>query len=127
MNQQTITFEQAMRPIREGEQDLIAEVSDKIKVNIGEESAAMFMQHHIVAPAIGINPVFQRVSINRWLRMIVLSYREIDDICVTGVISYIIDDGNDVDWLTLLDDLIIPFLREHNVIHRVHEHLLSIN
>lgn len=111
-----------------GERNLVMEVADLLANNIDKETSDLFLNNKIIKNIIDLNQVVQRVNINRFFRLFVLSYREVSNdpkIDVSGVNMYVIDDGEVEDWMSLVVDLIIPFFKSEDVIRKVDTYITN--
>lgn len=97
------------------DRNLVIEVADKIKYNISEDDKNIFMSIGEIAGVIDLNSTFQRATINRVFRNMLFMFRSVNKVNITDVSLYVIDDGDDDDWLMVLDDYVIPFFRTNNV------------
>ena len=85
--------------------------------NIGYvEGANSFKSHPMVATVWEIDPHSQRVILNRYFSLALLTFRGLKNVPVHNVIDMLIQDGTLDDWFKVFAVYVAPFLKEHKIL-----------
>jgi len=103
-------------PIEPDEVNLVDLIAEHIKQAMGDESSLIFLNDEEIAAVHQINPVVQRITINKYINSILLIFTSITNINVNDILQFTSNDGLNEDWITLIKEFIMPFFTEHNVI-----------
>lgn len=102
----------------EGEIDLVALAARDLEAYYCKEAAALFLANVDINTVKPLNPLSQRVIINRWLNNCLLSYRSrVENPTVNEILLYVINDGTHDNWLELLQLVVFPFFKLNNVLN----------
>jgi len=66
-----------------------------------------------------LNPVSQRVIINRVLTTALLKLRTLEETVVIHMVPLLANDGLLEDWITLMKEFVIPFIANNKVLTKV--------
>jgi len=100
-----------------GEPDLVAIVARDIATTYGEVASAMFLNDGEISTVKELNPVSQRVIINKWFTTNLLIYRShTDNKDVAEIMMHVINDGTVDQWFEHLRDVVILFFKKNNVL-----------
>jgi len=103
-------------PRQKGEIDFVTHIAEMIQHHVGATEAGCFAGHALVMTVLDKNSLVQRMNISRYLRELLLVFRAKQNVTpVIEVMPYISDDVDNDQWLSLLIEIIMPFLRTENV------------
>jgi len=63
-----------------------------------------------------LNQMVQRVVINRYLTNKLLIFRTRSNVNINGILPLLANDGLNEDWLTVVREFVIPFIKDHRVL-----------
>ena len=91
--------------------DLVGILTENI-IALGGTPAVVANFHAGVVSAqiIGANPVVQRILLNRYLTNKLLVHRSVVGTNVTEILPFMASDGYVEDWLTLMKEIVLPFV-----------------
>jgi hypothetical protein len=105
-------------PRIEGEKDLVGLIVRDLEAYYCKLAKDVFISNRDIISIIPLNPISQRVIINRWFNAELLKYRSrVDDLDVVTVLRYVIDDGTIDDWLESMQVIVIPFFKLKNILN----------
>jgi len=100
-----------------GEPDLVAIVARDIATTYGDVASAMFLNDSEISSVKELNPVSQRIIINKWFTSSLLIYRShTDNKDVAEIMMHVINDGTVDQWFEHLRDVVILFFKKNNVL-----------
>jgi len=97
--------------------DLLLEVTKIMVRKCGKLGASYFRTNPEILIIEELNPASQRIIINRVLNQALLLFRAHNNINISEVMIYLINDGLNDEWLSLMEDVVLPFFAEHNILH----------
>lgn len=101
--------------------NLVELMASYIEMGVGESEAAMFKSTPSIVGVMDNLPTVQRITINRFFTNILMRFRSKKEVDVNNIIPYLIQDGDIKDWFTLINEFVLPFFKEHNVINVVND------
>lgn len=102
----------------EGEPDLVVLMNRDLTNYYTAAASKVFMADTEIISVSSLNPISQRIIINKWFTNSILKYRaQNTDKDVGEILMYIINDGTVDDWLELMQKVVIPFFKEKNVLN----------
>lgn len=105
-------------PRIEGEKDLVGLIVRDLEAYYSKVAKDVFIADKNIISIMPLNPISQRVIINRWFNGELLKYRNrVNDLDVITVLRYVIDDGTVEDWLEHMQIIVIPFFKLKNVLN----------
>lgn len=108
------------RKRQHGEIDLVFELGRRFKKFLGEEDMNHFLKDSTVTSIYLTCPEGQRIILSQWLNSLLLRYSSLRKADINEVLRAIIIDGDVNDWLALVDDYVIPYIVNNNVIKEVY-------
>ena len=120
MNVNTETAKLFYQPLKPGELNLVDLVAAHIKEGVNIETSNIFISDNNIAGVFKLNQISQRVVINRYLINRLLIFRALANVNVNNVLPFLANDGLTEDWITVISEFVVPFLKEHKVLHVVH-------
>jgi len=99
--------------------NLVSIVYDHIVVLYSKEAANKFAADKMIKDIAAAEEPMQRMIINRYIVRILLVYRSLKNVDVSGIITMATAEGVTEDWLTILRMVVIPFLSKQDVINTV--------
>jgi len=104
-------------PRVEGEPDLVAIINKELCTIYGDVAGAMFVNSADIVNIKDLNPISQRIIINRWFTTALFIYRSINnDKDVNEILLHIINDGTVNEWKDQLTLVVIEFFKIRNVL-----------
>jgi hypothetical protein len=101
----------------EGEPDLVAMINKELISIIGTDAGVKFMNNPDIKGIVDLNPISQRIIINRWFNNTLLTYRATNtNKDVSEILVYIINDGTIDDWFKYIYSIVIVFMKNNNVL-----------
>ena len=101
----------------DGEVNLVDLIGRDFITAYNATASAAFMNSLEIIQVTPLNPLSQRIIINRWFINKLLIYRAFNnDVEVGEVMSYVINDGTIDDWHDLLFTVVIPFFKIKDVL-----------
>jgi len=83
------------------------------------DEAQAFLSIPEIQNVMNLNPVSQRVIINRVLTTVLLKLRAMEETVVIHMVPLLANDGLLEDWITLMKEFVIPFLVSNKVLTKV--------
>lgn len=85
--------------------------------NIGYiDGAISFKSHPMVATVWDVDPHTQRVILNRYFNLALLTFRGLQNVPVHNVLDMLIQDGTLDDWFKVFAIYVAPFLKEYKIL-----------
>ena len=101
----------------DGEPDLVGIINKELCTIYNNAAGKMFMESGEIINVAKLNPITQRIIINRWFTNSLLIYRSIHvNKEVSEVLLRIINDGTVNDWKDQMIGAVIPFFSYNNVL-----------
>ncbi len=101
----------------EGEPDLVALMVRDITNGYQETASQMFVNSQKIIEIKLLNPISQRIIINRWFTAALLTYRaHSNNTDVNEIMLHVINDGTVNDWKEQINEVVIPFFKINNVL-----------
>lgn len=111
-------FDMFNTPRVEGEPDLVTLMIRDLTNHYCAAASAIFIAEPAIINVQHLNPISQRIIINRWFTNTLLLYRNrVEDTAVSEILLYVINDGTVNDWLELMQRVVIPFFKKNNVLN----------
>jgi len=104
------------RKREKNEIDLVGLLTGKFLDGVDEKTAAIFATHKDIVSVNELNPIAQRIIINRYLNNKLLMYRNVSGKNVSEIMMYVINDGSLSDWVELFNKVVLPYFIQENVI-----------
>lgn len=95
--------------------NLVEQVGLLLRFTISPETEVTFLSDPMVKDVYNANDAYQRVILNRYFATMFYRFRANNPVNVTGVIPLLINDGFSEDWLSLMKDYVIPFIKNNKV------------
>jgi len=100
-----------------GEKDLVAQISKDLISLYHKDASPLFLNDTDISLVSDLNPLSQRIIINRWFINALLIYRaNSNDVEVSEILLYAINDGTIDEWLELIERVVIPFFKNKNIL-----------
>jgi len=109
------------------ENDLTHLMYHEILNNIGMNAANLFMNEPIIASTVNSNAIVQRISINRYLLQMLLICSNRKDLYVSDAIVFLINDGDIEEWINVMREQVIPFIKHYDIFTVVYGPILMTN
>ena len=103
-------------PRKHGDIDLISILAENITALGGVLMLPNFHIEMQTQGIAGVNPVVQRILLNRYLTHKLLVYRSVSGVNVTEILPFMASDGYVEDWLSLMKEIVLPFVVANSVL-----------
>jgi len=103
------------RPRAKNEIDLVTKVYELIKKNSGKKHARKFIQDKDILIIKDLNPISQRVIINKYFSTSLFKIRHNNNIRIANLLTFLVNDGTETDWLKIMENIFIPELKNKKI------------
>lgn len=100
--------------------DLVFITSKTLHDNVSENAAKIFLSDYMIKSVVDLNPLSQRIIINRYFYDLLLKYRACADVKVILPLTMLVEDGTHNDWLRLFKDVVCVFIKNNKVFDKVY-------
>ena len=94
---------------------LLEKVTNVIRIELGNDVSDFFLKNENIANLDTHNDTIQRLALNSYFRLLLLSYRTMKDIDISPALAYLTIHGDNNEWYNLFAEYVIAFLSEHDV------------
>lgn len=102
------------RPRDENEENLIAYIQSLYDaIDMNEVIKTNFVQHPDIIAIKDLNPISQRVIINKYLSTLLYMLKTITKVDITEILIYLMNDGTIEDWKINISTFVIPAIKEY--------------
>ena len=115
------------RPIAPGEVNLIEVIASYIDHYGYEIGLHVYVNDSGIKSVALSTPPVQRIMINRYFVYQFMIYRSLTGNNVSNVLPFLANDGDTEDWLTIMREVVIPFVKENNILGTVYNYYLSLS
>lgn len=99
------------------EPDVVGILSRDLTTFYHEHASDIFNMDNNIINVKDLNPISQRIIVNKWIVNKLLTYRTyVDDKDVSEIVLHAINDGTILDWTEQMQRVVIPFFKLRNVL-----------
>jgi hypothetical protein len=104
------------RPRQLDDINLVSILGINISALGGDDVLPSFNNEMVGLGIVNANPVVQRILLNRYLTNKLLIFRSVKGVNVTEVLPFMVSDGYVEDWLSLMKEIVLPFIITNGVL-----------
>jgi hypothetical protein len=102
-------------PKEEDHINLVEQIGLLLRFAISPSAEKAFLETPMVKDVYNNNNAYQRVILNRYFATTMYRFRANNPVNITGAIPLLFNDGFTEDWLSIMKDYVIPFIKNNKI------------